>query len=417
MKPTQRNRHGPRARLPTGIQTFGEIRKERLYYVDKTNFAVRLLRQSKHVFLARPRRFGKSLFLSTVRALVEGDRGLFEGLAAYRIWDWSVRHCVLLLDMSQVIATVPGNLDTDVCDQLIDLETEHGVERRHSSAAGRLRHLIHTLHHRSGRRVVVLVDEYDKPIVDALQQADLASAHRDYLRGLYSVVKSCDPSVRFSLFTGVTKFSKASLFSGLNNLRDITLNPAYSSICGYTDRDLDTVFAPELPGLDRDKIREWYNGYSWAGDETVYNPFDILLLFEDRRFKHWWHQTGTPDFLVKTLVRRGVPTPELSRMHADEDLLSAFDIDGISTEALLFQTGYLTLAESYEDEQGDWFYRLQYPNREVRVSLNRSLLGGLVPGLSGKHDMQGKLVAKHVRLADFEEMERALRAFFGELLI
>ncbi len=377
MQQTQLNLDGPRARLPTGIQTFGEIRNEGLYYVDKTAFALQLLRQSKHFLLARPRRFGKSLFLSTLRALFEGKRELFDGLAAYGVWDWSIPRCVLLLDMSQVIATIPGNLGTDVSEQLLDLESDQGVERRHSSAAGRLRHLIRTLHDRSGRRVVVLVDEYDKPIVDGLQQPELALAHRDYLRGLYSVAKSCDASVRFTLFTGVTNFSKASLFSSLNNLRDISLNPAYSSICGFTDRDLDTVFAPELSGLDRDKIREWYYGYRWGRDERVYNPFAILLLFEDRKFRHWWHETGTPDFLVKTLVRRGVQTPELSGMHADEELLSSFDIGSISTEALLFQTGYLTLADSSEDEDGDFSYRLEYPNREVRVSLNRSLLGGL----------------------------------------
>lgn len=331
MQQTQLNLDGPRARLPTGIQTFGEIRREGLYYVDKTPFALQLMRQSKHFLLARPRRFGKSLFLSTLKALFEGKRELFDGLAAYGVWDWSIRRCVLLLDMSQVIATIPGNLGADVSEQLLDLESEQGVERRHSSAAGRLRHLIRTLHDRSGRRVVVLVDEYDKPIVDALQHPELALAHRDYLRGLYSAVKGCGPSVRFTLFTGVTNFSKASLFSSLNNLRDISLNPAYSSICGFTDRDLDTVFAPELSGLDRDKIREWYYGYRWGRDERVYNPFDMLLLFEDRKFKHWWHETGTPDFLVKTLVRRGVPTPELSGMHADEELLflvrHRFDLD------------------------------------------------------------------------------------------
>ena len=415
MQQTELNLDGPRARLPTGIQTFGEIRNEGLYYVDKTPFALQLMRQSKHFLLARPRRFGKSLFLSTLRALFEGKRELFDGLAAYGVRDWSIRRCVLLLDMSQVIATVPGNLDTDVCEQLLDLESDQGVERRHSSAAGRLRHLIRTLHDRSGRRVVVLVDEYDKPIVDALHQPELALAHRDYLRDLYSVVKSCDPSVRFTLFTGVTNFSKASLFSNLDNLRDITLNPAYSSICGYTDRDLDTVFAPELSGLDRDKIREWYYGYRWGGDERVYNPFAILLLFEDRKFRHWWHETGTPDFLVKTLFRRGVQTPELSGMHADEELLSSFDIGSISTEALLFQTGYLTLAESSEDEDSDCSYRLEYPNREVRVSLNRSLLGGLGSGLTGKHRKLGKLVAKHVRSADFKQMERVLHTFFASI--
>ena len=157
----------------------------------------------------------------------------------------------------------------------------------------------------------MLVDEYDKPILDALDAPEAARANRDFLRGLYSVVKDSDAHVKFTFLTGVSKFSKVSLFSGLNNLKDITLDPRFSAICGYTDADLDTVFAPELPGLDRDEIRRWYNGYDWLGGEKVYNPFDILLLFDTRRFKAHWFETGSPTFLVKTLVERKVAAPSL----------------------------------------------------------------------------------------------------------
>ena len=152
----------------------------------------------------------------------------------------------------------------------------------------------------------MLVDEYDKPILDALEEPEVARANRDYLRGLYATIKDCDAHVRFCFLTGVSKFSKVSLFSGLNNLDDITLDPSYSSICGYTEEDLDTVFAPELEGLDRERIRDWYNGYSWGGAERVYNPFDLLLLFRKRKYKAWWFETGTPTFLVKTLAERRV---------------------------------------------------------------------------------------------------------------
>ena len=158
----------------------------------------------------------------------------------------------------------------------------------------------------------------------------------------------------------------------------MTLDPRYSAICGYTDTDLDTVFAPELPGLDRDRIRHWYNGYSWRGGEKVYNPFDILLLFDTREFKAHWFETGTPRFLIDTLLRRGVASPELDRMSGTDALLSAFDVDEMATEALLFQTGYLTIA-SEEDFDGETVYRLEYPNREVRQSLNGSLLRAMTP--------------------------------------
>ena len=191
--------------------------------------------------------------------------------------------------------------------------------------------------------MAVLVDEYDKPILDALEVPGVARANRDFLRGLYAVIKDCDADIRFALITGVSRFSKVSLFSGLNNLVDITLDPRYSAICGYTEADLNEVFAPELPGLDRNEIRRWYNGYSWLGSELVYNPFDILLLFLKRAFKPYWIETGTPKFLTELLFRRRVSSLDLECMVGDEDLLSRFDVGEIGTEALLFQTGYLTI--------------------------------------------------------------------------
>ena len=192
------------------------------------------------------------------------------------------------------------------------------------------------------------MDEYDKPILDALTNQPLARANRDYLRGLYSAIKFNDAHIQFTLLTGVSKFSKVSLFSGLNNLNDITLDRRYAAICGYTERDLDDVFAAELPGLSRERIREWYNGYRWRG-EPVYNPFDILLLFDTGEFRAHWFETGTSTFLIDQLKQRGVPSPALDGMAGTEALLSTFDVDEMSIEALLFQTGYLTI----RDEE-DW---------------------------------------------------------------
>ncbi len=258
-------------------------------------------------------------------------------------------------------------------DQLQILEEESEVVAHHDAAPARFRHLIRTLHQRTGRPVAILVDEYDKPILDALDAPEVARANSDFLRGLYAVVKDCDAHIRFSFITGVSKFSKVSLFSGLNNLKDITLNPRYSAICGYTEVDLDTVFAPELGDLDREQVRDWYNGYSWRGADKVYNPFDILLLFDTREFPAHWFETGTPTFLVDTLFRRRVSSLALDGMLSNAELLSTFDVDDMPTEALLFQTGYLTI-ERPEPRGAEMFYRLGYPNREVRQSLNRSLL-------------------------------------------
>ena len=281
-----------RRKLPLGIQTFREIRSGDHYYVDKTAYVRRLLDEGKHYFLSRPRRFGKSLFLDTCKELFEGNEPLFRGLDIHDRWDWSIRHPVLRLSFGGGNFMEPGSLHTNLMAQLDAVERRSGVASECRSGPERLAALVEALHRKAGRTVAVLVDEYDKPILDALDTPDVARANRDFLRGVYGVVKDADAHVRFSFFTGVSKFSKVSLFSGLNNLIDITLEPEFSAVCGYTDRDLDTVFAPELPGLDRDQIREWYNGYRWLGEE-VYNPFDILLLFRRRKFGAYWFETGT----------------------------------------------------------------------------------------------------------------------------
>ena len=294
----------PRHKLPIGIQTFREIREEDCYYVDKTPYIQRLAHEGKHYFLSRPRRFGKSLFVDTLKELFEGNEPLFEGLAIHGHWDWPVRYPVLRLDFSRGNYRTPGYLHQSLMAQLDAVERQTNVASDYSTGPERFGHLLEALHHRTGQRVVVLVDEYDKPILDALDAPETARANRDYLQGLYSTVKFADAHVKFTFLTGVSKFSKVSLFSGLNNLTDITLNPYYSAVCGYTDADLDTVFEPELADLDRKAIRDWYNGYNWRGAEKVYNPFDILLLFFHREFDAYWFETGTPSFLIETLTRR-----------------------------------------------------------------------------------------------------------------
>ena len=267
--------------------------------------------------------------------------------------------------------TERGALHADVMAQLDGLARDSGIPVRYDTAPARFRHLLQALHRGSGERVAVLVDEYDKPILDALVDApEVARANRDYLRGLYGVIKDCDAHVQFTFLTGISKFSKVNLFSQLNNLTDLTLHRRYSSICGYTEADLDTVFAPELEGLDREQVRERYNGYRWRGETKVYNPYDLLLLFDSREFAAYWFETGTPAFLVDTLFERRVSSVSLDRKVSTAELLSSFDVHHVGTEALLFQTGYLTITGE-EDLGGELLYRLGYPNREVRQSLNR----------------------------------------------
>ena len=402
-----------RRKLPIGIQTFRKMREAGCYYVDKTGYAERLLDDGMHFFLSRPRRFGKSLFVDTLKELFEGNEALFKGLAIHDRWDWSAHHPVVRLSFGSGYFKGDGDLRTEVAERLREMEAEAGIADPPGSGPARFRHLLRMLHERTGKRVVVLVDEYDKPILDALDTPEVARANRDYLHGLYAVIKDCDSDVRFTFVTGVSKFSKVSLFSGLNNLRDITLDPRYSAVCGYTEDDLDRVFAPELPGLDRAQVREWYNGYAWMGEEKVYNPFAILLLFDSRAFQAHWFETGTPTFLVETLWRRRVRSVDLDGMLASEELLSAFDVEAIAPEALLFQTGYLTVIEQ-ERFGGMTVYRLGYPNREVRQALNDSLLRHLVQDGT-------RQVANSVRLYrlleadDFDGLQDLFHAFYASI--
>ena len=402
-----------RRMLPIGIQTFRDLRERGCYYVDKTAYMRRLSDEGKHFFLSRPRRFGKSLFLDTLKELFEGNKLLFEGLDILDRWDWSVRYPVLRLSFGSGHFKEPDYLHTNFMAQLDAIERQTSVASDYVTGPERFGHLLEMLHGKAGRPVVVLIDEYDKPILDALDTPEIARSNRDYLRGVYAVIKDSDAHIRFTLITGVSKFSKVNLFSGLNNLTDITIEPEYSAICGYTDLDLDTVFAPELPGLDREAIRDWYNGYSWLGEERVYNPFDILLLFRRRKFDSYWFETGTPAFLVETLFKRQVASVALDSMVGSSDLLSAFDVDYMATEALLFQTGYLTI-RGEEDLGGEPLYRLGYPNREVRQSLNRSLLRYLVRD-SSRQAANSVRLYRLLEANDFSGLETLFRAFFASI--
>jgi hypothetical protein len=370
-----------RLKLSIGIQTFRDIREGGYYYVDKTAFAHRLATTGKYYFLSRPRRFGKSLFLDTLAELFAGNEPLFRGLTCHDQWDWSKKYPVIRLSFAEGRLESREQLDRRIDDLLRINQEALGITCPPGlDIPGRFGELIRRAEHRFGQRAVILVDEYDKPILDNLTDPDVARAMREGLRNLYSVIKGQDAHIQFAFLTGVSKFSKVSIFSGLNNLNDITVDAAYSAICGYTEADIDTVFAPELEGLDRDEIRRWYNGYRWLG-ESVYNPFDLLLLFDKRDFRPYWFETGTPTFLVDLLRSRQTFTPQLDALYASDQLLNAFDVEHIGTEALLWQTGYLTIQDvRRRGARAD--YRLGYPNQEVESAFNEALLLALTPNPS-----------------------------------
>ncbi|NCC84328.1 MAG: hypothetical protein EOM03_09405 [Clostridia bacterium] len=401
-----------RKKLPIGIQTFRKIREDNYYYVDKTSFACRLAEEGSHYFLSRPRRFGKSLFLDTLKELFEGNRDLFTGLEADARWDWSVRFPVLRFSFAGGVTMSLDLMHERLAQQISEYEERWGIASSQTNHADRFRILIHKLHAATGQRVVILVDEYDKPILDRIEDREQALAIREVLKDFYSVIKDNDAHVRFAFLTGVSKFSKAGIFSGLNNLNDITVDPVYSAICGYTETDLDAVFAPELPGLDREEIRSWYNGYNWLG-EAVYNPFDVLLLFSKRQFAPYWFETGTPTFLVKLLMERKYVVPNLERLHASAQLLSTFDVDTMPVEALLWQSGYLTFAGQRRVGVRTE-YALTYPNLEVQSALNDALHKALVGNASHAESCQNRLFDLLVA-RDFPALETHTASLFAAI--
>ena len=400
-------------KLPIGIQSFEKLRNEGCYYVDKTPYMHQLITQGNYFFLSRPRRFGKSLFLDTLQQLFEGKRDLFAGLFIEDKWDWGVTYPVIRLGFSDGVMRNGNELDSHIYEMLQDNATRLGITFQHATIPGRFRELIQKTQQKYGQGAVLLIDEYDKPILDNIENTEIATQNREGLKNLYSVIKDADPFLKFVLLTGVSKFSKVSLFSGLNNLNDITLDAKYSAICGYTDTDIDAVFEPELAGLDRDKIREWYNGYNWLGT-SVYNPFDVLLLLEKREFKPYWFESATPTFLIKLLTERSCFTPDLNKMSTDQQLLGDFDVGAIGTEALLFQTGYLTIGKTEELIPGIWHYELTYPNAEVEYSLNRALLPALGINASSL-TKEYPTVLKALKTCNFELLKQHLKALYASI--
>ena len=363
-------------KLPIGIQTFKTIRDEGYAYVDKSCF-IASLAEGKYYFLSRPRRFGKSLLLDTLDCAFSGRRELFKGLFLDKVesgWDWGKNHSVIRISFGSGTYRTPAALAGYLTLILGEQAAKLGLNGQTTTTPGlQLRDLVKQVHARDGLGAVVLIDEYDKPILDNIENPAVAVALREELKSLYSVLKDCDPWLRFVFLTGVSKFAKAGIFSGLNNLNDITVDARYSAICGYTQSDLETVFADRLEGLDKAAVREWYNGYAWLG-EAVYNPFDILLLFDKGTYRPWWFETGTPTFLVKLLAEKPRTLPDLDGLEAGEELLGSFDIENLRPETLLFQAGYLTIKGWSSDSDEGTRYRLGFPNREVRAAFSLSLL-------------------------------------------
>ena len=404
----------PLKKLPVGIQTFSEIITEGYAYVDKTAYALALANAGKYYFLSRPRRFGKSLFLDTLKELFEGSEALFRGLDLHAHWDWSRRHPVIRLDFAGGVVQTRAALDLRIELLLRENAERLGVscDWTNNDIPGCFGDLIRAAQAATGRRVVILVDEYDKPILDNIEQPERAAELREGLKNLYSTMKAQDAHIQFVLMTGVTKFSKVSLFSGLNQLNDLTLDVRFATVCGYTQADLVTTFGGHLAGVDWNRLKRWYNGYNFLG-EPVYNPFDILLFIDKGQvYRNYWFETGSPSFLIKLLESRRTFLPELEGIEASEEILDSFDIEHIDPVTLLFQAGYLTIADT-RWRRSRQIYRLRLPNQEVKMALADHLIDGYLGTLPGGRDAQQDALYDCLSQGDLDGLIKAIRRLFA----
>ena len=385
--------------LPIGLQTIQEIITDGYIYVDKTQFALELIEKGKHYFLSRPRRFGKSLFVSTLKEIFKGNKALFEGChIAASNYDWKP-YPVLSFNFGSIANKTSEKLERNLHSLITKIGKaqgiEQGIEVNGDPLEFRLEVLVETL--AKNGRVVVLIDEYDKPLIDHLHNQEVAEGNRQLLQDFFGVLKNLDEYIKFTFITGISKFSKVALFSGANHLEDISMNAQYAAMMGYTQEELTEYFGEHIqavaekrnqkgqPTSEEDilaEIKDWYNGYRFSEEEIyVYNPFSTLNYFRKKKPESYWFASATPSFLVEELKKRPQEVTSLSQMLAtQDDLGDIHEVDAIPLPALLFQAGYLTI-QDYQVDLGA--YQLDFPNKEVRKGFFISMLTvlGKLPSL------------------------------------
>ncbi len=411
-------------RLPIGIQSFEELRRLNCVYVDKTPQIYSLIENGKYYFLSRPRRFGKSLLVSTLEEIFRGNKALFEGLYIYDKIEW-LKHPVIKLDFGAINYQTPEALEKDLFNIMSGIATREGIVLTRNSA-GSFAELIEELYRKTGRQVAVLIDEYDKPIIDHLPDLALSNANRAVLKNYYQVLKAMDAQLCFVFLTGVSKFSKVSIFSGLNNLRDITLSTGYASLCGYTQEELETCFDEHIENLAQSlqtnrfdilsEIKNWYNGYTWDGITSVYNPFSTLLLFAEKVFDNFWFATGTPTFLVNLIKERNDVKALLEPVAVEASGFDSFEPEAIDTKQLLFQTGYLTVKSIAKSRfSAAMMYTLGVPNEEVRRSLMTYLVGSYANYPASDTAPMRDRMLQQLLDGDASAFERSMQEMFARI--
>ncbi len=399
-------------KLPIGISDFKKLIEGNYVYVDKTKYIYEILKNGVYIFISRPRRFGKSLLLSTIEYIYESKKELFKGLYIEEKWDWNQKYPVIRIDFAKDIRN-KEELEEVSYSQLKFNYRKYNIkmEERMENIGLLLEELIIRLNEEYKKQVVVIIDEYDKPILDVIENKKEAEEVRKILKGFYSVLKGLDRYLKFVMVSGVSKFAKVSLFSGLNQLEDISLTKEYGNICGYTQEELENYFKEYLEGVNLEEIKEWYNGYNFLS-EKVYNPFDVLLYLRKREIRNYWYETGRTEFLFKIIKQRDFDLPYLHKKYYTSEILEKFDIEYISIEALMFQAGYLTIKEEYKYEGEEVLYSLDYPNKEVRKSFNSELLFYI----TGDYQKEKTtLISLALKKEDIKEIKKQIEIFISSI--
>ena len=399
-------------KYPVGLQDFSEVITRENVYVDKTTFIHRLLTSHKYYFLSRPRRFGKSLLISTFYYLFKGKKELFKGLFIEDKWEFD-DYPVIRISFSNIgYREIP--LDQALELELLEIAKDYGLELDAPSASLKFKELIGALEQKFSKKVVVLIDEYDKPLIDYLDKDNLylADQNRKILKSFYSVLKDADPQLKLVFITGISKFSQVSIFSDLNNLYDLTLRKEYNEICGISQKEVEAYFPQELEHFDRNKIKKWYNGYRWhmSGD-TVYNPFSLLNFFSGSgQYMNFWYSTGTPTFLME--LSKTEHFYRFSEVSADMSDLQNFSIENINLVPVLFQTGYLTMV-GFDDVLNNAI--LSFPNFEVKESYLRNLADTYIQSQISPSKVILSDILKAFKAQDAEGLKIAINKAFKQI--
>ena len=407
---------------PIGIQNFESIREGGYVYVDKTHLIHQLATTGKYYFLSRPRRFGKSLLVSTMEDYFQGKKDLFKGLAIEKLEkDWT-EYPVLHLDLSGVTYTDENVLNEKMENTLSQWEQTYGIANTFTVDGIRFENIIKTAYSQTGKPVVILIDEYDKPLLDTAGNEPLREAIRSRLQGFYSVMKSQDGKIRFGFLTGITKLGKLSIFSGLNNLNDISMDYRYADICGISEKDLHAYFdesvqeMAEANKMSKEecyaRLKEYYDGYHFCEDsEDIYNPFSLLSALNGKRFRDYWYETGTPTFVVKALQRGQFNLEGLTLEGVPAFVLGGVNADDSDPVPVLYQSGYLTI-QSYDNQTQE--YTLKYPNQEVERGFMQGLANIFVPSARYNSPFAVRKFAEDFKKGDTESLMKRFEAFFAD---